>query len=70
MGKVYYDMGFLSTAEVVDCSVTDMVGEYIGHTGPKVQKLLDKALGKILFIDEAYRLAEGKFATEAAFLKR
>jgi hypothetical protein len=65
MGKVYYDMGFLSTAEVVDCSVTDMVGEYIGHTGPKVQKLLDKALGKILFIDEAYRLAEGKFATEA-----
>ncbi|RMZ71441.1 stage v sporulation k [Pyrenophora seminiperda CCB06] len=33
--------------------------------GPKVQKLLEKALGKVLFIDEAYRLAEGKFATEA-----
>ena len=65
MGKVYYDLGFLSTAEVIDCSVTDMVGEYIGHTGPKVQKLLDKALGKILFIDEAYRLAEGRFAAEA-----
>ncbi|KAH7122786.1 P-loop containing nucleoside triphosphate hydrolase protein [Dendryphion nanum] len=65
MGKVYYDMGFLSTAEVVDCSATDMIGQYIGHTGPKVQKLLEKALGKILFIDEAYRLAEGKFATEA-----
>lgn len=65
MGKVYYDMGFLSTAEVVDCSATDMIGQFVGHTGPKVQKLLEKALGKILFIDEAYRLAEGKFATEA-----
>jgi hypothetical protein len=65
MGKVYYDMGFLSTAEVIDCSATDMIGQYIGHTGPKVRKLLEKALGKILFIDEAYRLAEGHFATEA-----
>jgi len=65
MGKVYYDMGFLSTAEVIDCSTTDLVGQYIGHTGPKVQKLLEKALGKVLFIDEAYRLAEGHFATEA-----
>lgn len=65
MGKVYYDMGFLSTAEVVECSVTDLVGEYIGHTGPKTQKLFEKALGKVLFIDEAYRLAEGQFAKEA-----
>ena len=65
MGKVYYDMGFLSNAEVEECSATDMIGEYIGHTGPKVQKLLEKALGKVLLIDEAYRLAEGKFAIEA-----
>ncbi|KAF2813185.1 P-loop containing nucleoside triphosphate hydrolase protein [Mytilinidion resinicola] len=65
MGKVYYDMGFLSTAEVVECSATELVGQYVGHTGPKTQKLLEKALGKVLFIDEAYRLAEGDFATEA-----
>lgn len=65
MGKVYYGMGFLSTAEVIDCSATDMIGQYIGHTDPKVQKLLEKALGKVLFIDEAYRLAEEKFSTEA-----
>ena len=37
----------------------------MGQTGPKVQKQLEKALGKVLFIDEAYRLAEGGFATEA-----
>jgi ATPase family associated with various cellular activities (AAA) len=65
MGKVYYDMGFLATAEVEECSATALVGEYIGHTGPKTQKLLEKALGRVLFIDEAYRLAEGQFAKEA-----
>ncbi|EAT81282.2 hypothetical protein SNOG_11574 [Parastagonospora nodorum SN15] len=65
MGKVFYDMGLLSQAKVVDCSATDLIGQYVGHTGPKVQKLLEKAMGKVLFIDEAYRLAEGGFATEA-----
>lgn len=65
MGKVFYDMGFLATAEVVDCSATDLVGQYVGQTGPKVQQLLDKALGKVLFVDEAYRLTEGHFAKEA-----
>jgi hypothetical protein len=65
MGKVFYDMGFLAQARVEECSATDLIGEYIGHTGPKVQKQFEKALGKILLIDEAYRLAEGQFAVEA-----
>jgi hypothetical protein len=65
MGKIFYDMGLLSQAQVVNCSATDMIGQYVGQTGPKVQKLLEKAMGKVLFIDEAYRLAEGGFATEA-----
>ena len=65
MGKIYFDMGFLAAAEVVETSATDLVGEYVGQTGPKTQKLLEKALGKVLFIDEAYRLAEGHFAKEA-----
>ncbi|OHF03871.1 ATPase [Colletotrichum orchidophilum] len=65
MGKVFYDMGFLAKAEVIDCSASDLIGQYVGQTGPKVQQLLDKALGKVLFIDEAYRLAEGHFANEA-----
>ena len=58
-------MGFLSAAKVVQCSATDLIGQYVGHTGPKVQKKLESAMGKVLFIDEAYRLAEGHFATEA-----
>jgi hypothetical protein len=65
MGKVYYDMGFLATAEVIECSAKDLVGEYVGQTGPKAQKLIQSALGKVLFVDEAYRLGEGSFAKEA-----
>ena len=65
MGQVYYDMGFLSHPEVVECSASDLIGQYVGQTGPKTQKQLETALGKVLFVDEAYRLAEGHFATEA-----
>ncbi|KAL9085436.1 MAG: hypothetical protein Q9165_007586 [Trypethelium subeluteriae] len=65
MGKIYYDMGFLASGEVVECSASDLIGQYIGQTGPKTREKLEKALGKILFIDEAYRLAEGHFAQEA-----
>jgi len=65
MGQVYYDMGFLSSAEVVECSASDLVGQYVGQTGPKTKAVFEKALGKVLFVDEAYRLSEGHFAKEA-----
>ena len=65
MGQIYYDMGFLSVPEVIECSATDLVGQYVGQTGPKTQGQLEKALGKVLFVDEAYRLGEGPFASEA-----
>lgn len=58
-------MGFLAFKEVIECSATDMVGQYVGQTGPKTQGVFEKALGKVLFIDEAYRLSEGHFAKEA-----
>src|SRR6202035_1349227 len=61
----YYDMGFLSSTEVVECSASDLVGQYVGQTGPKTKQLFEKALGRVLFIDEAYRLSEGHFAKEA-----
>jgi SpoVK/Ycf46/Vps4 family AAA+-type ATPase len=47
IGKVYYDMGFLASDEVIDCSASDLVGQYVGHTGPLVRKQFDKALGKV-----------------------
>lgn len=51
--------------EVVECSATDLVGQYVGQTGPKTIKQLERGLGKVLFIDEAYRLGQGHFAKEA-----
>lgn len=65
MGQVFYDMGFLSAVEVIECSASDLVAQYVGQTGPKTRRMLEKALGKVLFIDEAYRLGEGHFASEA-----
>jgi hypothetical protein len=65
MGQVFYDMGLLSTKEYVDCSASDLVGQYVGQTGPKTVSVLKRGLGKVLFIDEAYRLGDGQFAKEA-----
>jgi hypothetical protein len=62
---VFYDLGFLSAVEVVECSATDLIGQYVGQTGPKTLAQMEKGLGKVLFIDEAYRLASGHFAQEA-----
>ena len=58
-------MGFLAAPEFIECSASDLVGQYVGQTGPKTKKIFEKALGKVLFIDEAYRLAEGNFAQES-----
>ncbi|KAI9763740.1 MAG: hypothetical protein M1840_009137 [Geoglossum simile] len=66
IGQVFYEMGFLASAEVLECSVSDMVGSYIGQTGPKVINLLEQALGKVLFIDGAYRLGGGGEYTDDA----
>jgi len=64
-GQVYYDLGFLSQVEVVECSATELIGQYVGQTGPKTMKQLERGLGKVLFVDEAYRLGQGQFAQEA-----
>ena len=65
MGQVYYDMGFLSCAEVIESSATELIGQFVGQTGPKTRALLEKALGKVLLVDESYRLSGSSFGTEA-----
>jgi hypothetical protein len=57
-------MGFLSKPSVVECSVSDMVGEYTGQTGPQVVNL-EKALGRLLFIDETYQLGSNNLQKDA-----
>ncbi|RKK82176.1 hypothetical protein BFJ71_g15360 [Fusarium oxysporum] len=65
VGKLFYDIGFLSSDEVVTCSVTNLTEELSGHTGPKVINQFELGLGKVLFIDEAYRLIGDSFHKEA-----
>ncbi|KAJ8122175.1 hypothetical protein ONZ43_g1565 [Nemania bipapillata] len=57
IGTILYDLGLLATDEVNTISANELVGEYVGHTGPKVRRQFEASLGKVLFIDEAYRLS-------------
>lgn len=59
IGKIYKQIGILQRGHVIEIERADLVGEYIGHTAQKTREQLKKALGGILFIDEAYSLARG-----------
>ncbi|MDN5344982.1 MAG: stage sporulation protein [Clostridia bacterium] len=59
MGRLFKELGVLSQGQLVEVERADLVGEYIGHTAHKAREQLKKAIGGILFIDEAYSLARG-----------
>jgi AAA+ superfamily predicted ATPase len=56
MGDLYRDAGLLEVGHVVKVTRGDIVGEYVGHTAPRVQAAVKRALGGVLFIDEAHSL--------------
>jgi SpoVK/Ycf46/Vps4 family AAA+-type ATPase len=56
IGKIFYSFGLLDSPEVVEAQRSDLVGEYLGATAIKTNELIDSALGRVLFIDEAYSL--------------
>ncbi|MDQ0270131.1 stage V sporulation protein K [Cytobacillus purgationiresistens] len=59
IGKLFQKMNVLSKGHLIEAERADLVGEYIGHTAQKTRDLIKKALGGILFIDEAYSLGRG-----------
>src|SRR3984885_7452229 len=56
MADLLYRLGYLEKGHLVHAMRDDLVGEYIGQTGPRTRHVLERAMGGVLFIDEAYSL--------------
>lgn len=76
MGKIFKGMGLLPKGKVIEVDRSALVGQYVGETAQKTEKIIEQALGNVLFIDEAYTLvkkgASNDFGQEAidVLLKR
>jgi len=67
LGRVFYALGLLSGDHLVEAQRSDLVGEFLGQTAVKANDLIDSALDGVLFIDEAYSLANSGYSKGDAY---
>jgi len=60
LAKIYYQLGVLSKGHLIEVDRSGLVGGYVGQTAIKVQEVIQKSIGGVLFIDEAYSLTANK----------
>jgi len=58
LGKIYAGFGIVAHPEIIEVKRSDFCGEHIGTSAPKTNELIDRSLGRILFMDEFYSLVE------------
>ena len=59
VSEILYHLGYVKQNKLIEASSKDLVGEFVGQTAPKTMAVIEKAMGGVLFIDEAYSLASG-----------
>lgn len=67
LGRVFYALGLLDGEHLVESQRSDLVGEFLGQTAVKANELIDSALGGVLFVDEAYSLANTAYSKGDAY---
>jgi len=60
VAEILYNLKYIKQNKLIEVSSKDLVAEYVGQTAPKTMSVVQKALGGVLFIDEAYSLASGQ----------
>ena len=68
VGKIYKELGLLKKGDMIACDRRALIGEYVGQSAPKTQKVIEEALDGILYIDEAYTLAPATGAKRDPFV--
>ncbi len=58
LAEIYYNLGYIKKNKLVEVQSQDLIGEFLGQTGPKTQAVIDSAVDGVLFIDEAYSIME------------